>query len=273
MRKLLTTLPILMLFCTNGIGQIDASKYFQVRVPDSIKNPIVAIFHSMGNINVKGHQSEQLVVYAEEMLPSVSELAQHNASKIYHYFDSKTKLPVTVNSNHNFTIQQIGNLYRVESNLYSLNSNVFVMTPKRASVSVHSKDLGTIMIEDIEGDVEAEGNAGNIVLKNVDGAISASTVHGNIITNIEHQKELHPVFISTFIGNIEIIMSETAKNTVLLSSEMGYLYSNFDTMNKINISATSNSRKNRKMRFDLNGGGTEFVINTFKGDIYLRHHE
>ncbi len=272
MKIILTVYTFLAAFTSVVYAQSsDATNMLQVVVPDSISHPTIAIFHSMGDINVKGHTGNKLVVYAEEMLPSVSELAKKKTKEVFNYIDKQSNNLVTVNRNAKFMIQQMGNVYQVKTNILSMNCNVFVVTPKRASISVNSEDMGNITIEDVAGDVEANGNAGNIVLKNIDGSVSASTVHGNVIAQMMQENIHRPVFFSTFVGNIELVVQPHIKNTVILSSEMGNLYSNFDTMNKININVSSPNKKNRKLSFDINGGGTEFVLNTFKGDIYLRH--
>jgi len=254
-------------------AQVDENKMLQIAIADSILNPFIVVVHSMGDVNVKGHEGAELLVYAQELLPSLAELSQQNQAQVFSFFDKHLRQPVTVSRNNNFSVQQIGNMFQIETNVFSFNNHVFVMAPQRSSVAVHSRDIGNIIVENFLGDVEAEGNSGHIFLKDIEGKINAATVHGNVVADLSNEKQVQPLFISTFIGNIEIIAQKNVRNTVLLSSEMGNLYSNFDTVNTIAVASDRRQSNNRKLSFDLNGGGTEFVLNTFKGDIYLRYHE
>jgi len=258
----------------NDIPTLDEeSTVLTVPVSDTILIPMVRVIHSMGDINVKGHKGSDLFIYAQELLPSVTELLEQSQTKVFSFIDQNTNRKVTVNQTNNFRVQQFDGLFQIETNMFSFSNHVFVLIPERSSVAVLSRDIGNISVENIRGEVDAEANAGNITLNNIGGSINAATVHGNIVADQTEQREIKPLFISTFIGNIEIITPKQAQNTVLLSSELGNLYSNFKTMNTITVASGKNISKNRTLSFDLNGGGTEFVLNTFKGDIYLRYHE
>ena len=267
-------LTIVLLFAAQfGICQIDTTGVTKIDVEKSVKNPVVLIFHSMGDVNVRGHSSDKLFVYAQEFLPSISQMVNQNREQVFTYLDKYSRRPVKVRRNANFTIRQKDSIYKIETNVFSFNSNIFVMAPKRSSVGVNIKDMGSITIENLSGNVEAITKTGNVFIKDADGTISAETVHGNVIGDFSKQVRKNPLFISTFVGNIEIIVPKNTSNSVLVSSEMGNLYSNFQEVNTLTMAANSNHVKNRKINFKINGGGTDFVINTIKGDIYLRHSD
>lgn len=269
MKQYLLTCFYLLVF-SGSFGQVDSTKVTKIAIEDSIRNPTILVFHSMGDVNVRGHDGNRLFVYAQEFLPSLSDLVNQNKDRVFTYLDKYSKQPIQVHQNGHFSIQHRDSIYKIETNVFSHNSNVFVMTPARSSVGVNIKDMGNIYIENVAGSVEANTKTGRISLVDVDGAVSASTIYGNIVGQFANQR-VKPLFISTVIGNIEVIVPSTTKNTVLVSSEMGTLRSNFEEVNNISMTSKSNHIKNRKINFKLNGGGTEFVINTFKGDIYLRH--
>lgn len=272
MKKIGIILFVLFAIQMKGMAQNEQTKMLHVPVADTILTPVVMVLHSMGDVNVKGHKGGELLVYAQELLPSVTELAKQSQEQVFSFIDKRTKSPVTVSRNNNFSVQQRGDFFQIETNIFAFNNHVFVMAPERSSVAVYSRDIGNISIENFFGDVEAEANAGSIYIKNVDGMINAATVHGDVVADVsQEEEEVRPLFISTLIGNIEIIAPSNATNTVLVSSEMGNLRTNFNTVNTINVANSVNTPNNRSLSFDLNGGGSEFILKTFKGDIYLRH--
>lgn len=254
-----------------SFAQINEENVTQIEVDKTIKNPIILVYHSMGDVNVRGHKSDKLFVYAQEFLPSITELVNQNKQEVFTLLDKYTNETIKVNRTPNFTVLQKDSVFKIETNVFSYNSNVFVMVPERSSVGVNVKDMGNISIDHVDGNVEANTQRGNVFIKDADGVISASSVYGNIIGDFSNKARKNPLFISTFVGNIEIIVPKASTNSILATSEMGKFYSNFEESDQISMTASSTPIKNRKINFEINGGGTEFVINTFKGDIYLRH--
>lgn len=262
---------ILYLGCFPVSAQIDAKKVLKIPVDSEIENPVLLVFHSMGDINVKGHQGNQIFAYAEELLPSVSELKRTSDSKIFDLFqDFQSNPNITIEKNPRFTVQQRDSIFQIETNVFSFNSNVFIMTPERMSVSVHVKDMGNISIKDIKSNVEAVTQTGNILFDNIDGIVSINSINGNIIGNLSKNEVKKPLFISTLIGNIDIIIPNDCSTSILVSNEMGTIYSNILEVKNTKPIEASNQLKDRKINFNINGGGTEFVIHSYKGDIYLR---
>lgn len=270
MRKIVFIL-VLAFALQYSFGQIDTTKVTQVEVAKSIQNPVVLVYHTMGDVSVRGHNSDKLFVYAQEFLPSLTDLIQRNKQEVFTYLDKYSNAPIKVKRNANFSIQQKDSIFRIETNVFSYNSNVFVLTPGRSSVGVNIKNMGNVNIENLQGNVEANTNTGDVLVRNVDGAVSASSVHGNIIGDFSAKKRTKPIFISTLIGNIELIIPESSQSDVAVSSEMGTFFSNFQEGNRLAMAKQGNPIKNRKIKLKINGGGTDFVISNFKGDIYLRH--
>lgn len=263
---------ILLIGFQPAFSQIDAKKVLKIPVDEEMENPVLLVFHTMGDVNVKGHQGSQIFAYAEELLPSVSELKKANDNKMFELFQSfQGNGNITLEKNPRFTVQQRDSIFQIETNVFSFNSNVFVMTPERMSVSVHVKDMGNISVQDIKGNVEAVTQTGNILFDNIDGIVSINSINGNIIGNLSKNKVSKPLFISTLIGNIDIIIPNDCSTSILVSNEMGTIYSNISEVKDTKPIEASNQLKDRKINFNINGGGTEFVIHSYKGDIYLRH--
>ena len=264
-------LCLLIFVLQYSLGQVDSTRVTKVEVPASYQSPVVLVYHTMGDVSVRGHNGNELFVYAQEFLPSLTDLMQKNKQEVFTYLDKYSRSPVKVKRNAHFSIQQKDSIYRIESNVFSYNSNVFVLTPGRASVGVNVKNMGNISIENIQGNVEANSQTGNVFVRNTDGMVSASTVHGNIIGDFSQKNRKQPLFFSTLVGNIEVIIPQDSKSDISVSSEMGTFFSNFKEGNQLAMAKTGNHIKNRKINLKINGGGTDFVLSNFKGDIYLRY--
>lgn len=268
-------LYIFSLLCSAHLchAQVEPNRMMTASISEELQNPVTLVYHSMGNVNVKGHGGNVIIAYSQDILPSLSSnLAKKKREDIYKELsaDDFKEREIQLKKSSHFIVEQQKNVTTVKTNVYSFNSNIYVLTPFRSSVAVNVKDMGSIVVENINGSVEANTTSGDIYLKDATGIINANTNNGNIVADFSEERK-QPLFVSTFVGNIEVIVPKSTSNSVLASSEMGSLYSNFNEANGLKVNATNQHVKNRKINFELNGGGTEFVIYTFKGDIYLRH--
>ncbi len=259
------------------LAQSGSADSLVINLKDNKKDPYVLVYHNMGNVSVEGHQGRKVFVYSQELLPSLSyffnngrrvDRTEHSA-----FVDQQTGMVREINQNSKFRVIEQDNIVQVQTNAFSFNTNVFVMVPKPSDILVNITDMGSIEIKNIEGDIEANTRTGNIYVEGVNGSVVANTEHGSIVGDFSKRGINRPLMVSTLVGNIELIVPEKTTSNLKLYSELGKIYSNLLNSNDLNLLSQSLSKNNRKINFQLNGGGTEFVANVFKGDIYLRHSQ
>jgi DUF4097 and DUF4098 domain-containing protein YvlB len=108
----------------------------------------------------------------------------------------------------------------------------------------------------------------------------AHTFSGNITVTFAKVTPGKPMSFSTWAGDIDVTFPSSIKATVKMKSEHGEIYSDFDI--QIDTSVQKIEKDERieggqyKISFDkyimgkINGGGPEFVFNTYGGDILIR---
>jgi|GEM_PF-6168465 len=259
-----------LLIAGSLFGQEEVEKV-RIVVQDKTKDPLVFVYHNMGNVHVQGNDDEDIYVYARDLIPSLENMFNNMEMQM----DSRTSERISTSNrkpkNDLFLISQRGNKVHIETNVFSFNKNVFVDMPSSSSVAVNIADMGGIEIKDITGDIEANTTSGSIHLINTEGVVVANTNFGNILGDFTRRGLTKPLLVSALVGNIEIILPHQAQHDLSLYSELGNVYSNFQNINQLSSDTRSEVANNRKISFALNGGGTDFVVKTFKGDIYLRH--
>lgn len=280
MKRLLSVL-ITALCVQASLAQIDTSKVIQVTFDEDLAHdPLVLVYHSMGDVNVQGHENNDVFVYAQELLPSAEFLFNRNNQEAFYAFvNERTGSIRKMNRSKNFLITQEDHVVRISTDLFSLNTNVFVLVPEPTSVAVNVAHQGNISIEGIAGNVEANTDFGSINMTDVEGSILANTKTGQVVADFSNTGLQRPIYLSSFVGNIEVIVPQDTKHNLALHTELGKLYTNFNQNNELAAAqvAAQRPRERNRITFALNGGtlgaGTDFVVKTIKGDIYLRHNE
>jgi len=266
---------VLLGLCGPGIqAQIDTSSMIKVKLkPDNPKDPIVLVYHRMGDVRVQGTESNDVFVYAQEMLPSAELfLNQEKRIDFFSFVNENTGSMRQVSRNEAVKIIEEDNLVQIQTSPFSFNTNVFVLVPHPSSVAVNVESMGSIEVNNVKGNVEANTSFGNIRVANVEGSVLANTNTGKVIGDFGEVNITKPVILTAFIGNVEIIVPRTSNTTLSLYSELGSIFSNYDVqaLNALNTAATD-QRGNGKFSISLNTGKSNFIAKTIQGDIYLRH--
>lgn len=157
------------------------------------------------------------------------------------------------------------------------DSGLLVTVPTRTNLKVIGTNGDGISIEGVDGDIEVHHTNGDITLTNVAGTVSASTQNGDLKASLTRVTPDKPMAFSSFNGDVDVTLPASLKATFKLRSDRGDVYTDFD----LRIAATpapQGTRQNGQYRIEvnksiagtLNGGGPEFDLHTFNGDVYLR---
>ncbi|MEQ8424791.1 MAG: DUF4097 family beta strand repeat-containing protein, partial [Cyclobacteriaceae bacterium] len=119
---------------------------------------------------------------------------------------------------------------------------------------------------------------GEITARNISGSVVASTYNGDIKITFDKVNEGTPMSYSTYNGDIDITFPSAFKGTLKLKTERGEIFSGFD----VNLVKSGPIQKKEVksgtyrvviddwVRGDVNGGGPEFTMKNYNGDILIR---
>jgi hypothetical protein len=155
-----------------------------------------------------------------------------------------------------------------------------VQVPYASSVYLRAPMGGTMLVENISGEIEVNGGMGAVTLRNVSGSAVVHTMNGDIEASFARIAPDKPMSFSTMNGDIDVTLPADLKADLKLRSQMGNIYSDFDVSLKQTPQKVENAGGGAKgeyrIAFDksiygtVNGGGPEISFNTFHGDIFLR---
>jgi DUF4097 and DUF4098 domain-containing protein YvlB len=156
--------------------------------------------------------------------------------------------------------------------------DVEVQAPSRVNLNLMTHNDGDVIVENTEGDIEAQNHNGGIRLTNVAGSAVANTHNGDVrvvLARITADKAMS--FIS-YNGDVDITLPATAKANLKMRSDNGEIFTDFDVQMRPGTPPQTTRDPRGRNRIEtnqsiygaINGGGPEFELRTYNGNIYVR---
>ena len=159
-------------------------------------------------------------------------------------------------------------------------ADVVIQVPTQTSVSVGAFSGGSVTIENISGEIEANNMNGQVNITNVSGSVVAHSMNGKIVASINSVTPDKPMSFSTMNGDIDVTLPADIKANVKMKTDRGDMFTDFDV--KVDASSqppqVDDNRKrggryrvrfNRGTSGTINGGGPEIQFTTFNGNILI----
>ncbi len=151
-----------------------------------------------------------------------------------------------------------------------------IKVPRKSSLRLKSLDNGNVDIINIDGEIEIENTNGDITLKNITGSAVLSSVYGKISAGFREVDAVSPMMFTSFEGNIELVFPASVKAKLKMKSEKGEILSDFDIKplsRKPVVKTIENTRVYSLEDWvvgSVNGGGPEYIIKSYNGNITIR---
>jgi DUF4097 and DUF4098 domain-containing protein YvlB len=156
--------------------------------------------------------------------------------------------------------------------------DIELQVPARVNLNLQTHNDGDVIVENVEGDIEVQNHNGGIRLTNIAGSAVANTHNDDVrvvLTRITVDKAMS--FIS-YNGDIDVTLPASAKANLKLRSDNGEIFTDFDVQMKAAPQPTTTRTQRGGTRIDvnqsiygaINGGGPEFELRTYNGDIFVR---
>lgn len=238
----------------------------QITVPlaDSDAQGLLIIDHHKGAIEVTGYEGSVAIINAKlryTEFPVSKDGMKRISSNLIQLAAVEKNKEITVSSNSQFKTIDLD-----------------IQIPYNFSVKLQKYDYGKISVNDLQGEMEISNINGDIVLMDIVGSAILNTVDGDILVKIKDAAENIPMAFSTIDGNIDLTLPHDINTSIKMKSDQGDIFTDFDIeiKRREKISEKSNENRHYKIMLEdwtygkINGGGPEFLIKSFRGNIYLR---
>jgi hypothetical protein len=163
------------------------------------------------------------------------------------------------------------------SSAFNREINLAVEVPTRTKLRVSIVN-GGVAVDSVDSEIEINTVDGAIMLTNVGGSVVAHAVDGNITATVARVAPQAPMAFTSLNGDIDVTLPAAVKANLRLRSDQGDVFTDFDVQVIASASANQTQRNGRGVRIDVNrsiygtvnGGGPDFELRTFDGNIYVR---
>jgi hypothetical protein len=176
------------------------------------------------------------------------------------------------------------NVVTIKAMSWNRPSDLVIVVPRRSSLELKCMNNGDIEVDGVDGEIDANNLNGGVSLKNVSGSVVAHSLNGRVLVTMDRVDASKPMSFSTLNGEIDVTLPGTVKANVLLKTDNGEIYSDFDvkldggpgplrTEAGRQPDGTYHLRFDQALRGTINGGGPEFQFRSFNGQIYIRRRK
>lgn len=174
----------------------------------------------------------------------------------------------------NLEIYEEDNEVQVESNNWSRGIEVIIEAPQNMNMQLGSYNNGKIIVENVSGELELENYNGPITAKSISGSVVANTYNGDILITFTKITPDTPMSFTTYNGKVDLTLPASTKASVKARSDYGDIYTGFDmTFTKPKPQVQKGSKRlyiDGWVTGTINGGGPEFSMQNYHGDIFIR---
>jgi hypothetical protein len=178
-----------------------------------------------------------------------------------------------------FSIEENANQITLSSGSQDRGVDFTIEMPARANLKLSTLNQGPIVVETIDGDIEVNNMNESITLTNVGGSVVANAHNGRLTVVMTRIAPDRPMAFTTFNGPVDVTLPPTLKANLKLRSDHGEIFTDFDVQVRPTAAPASSLRGpdgrihidvNQSIQGTVNGGGPEFELRSFNGNIYVR---
>jgi hypothetical protein len=178
------------------------------------------------------------------------------------------------------TVEEENNEMRIGASMPQDEMRLTIQVPRRTSLNLSGVNDGSIVVENVDGEIEASHVNGPVTLTNVGGSVVAHALNDDLIVKMSRVSG-KPMSFSSMNGDIDVTLPVDLKANVRLETVSGEILTDFDlTLLPNQVKKTVEERKaaggryrvklERSMMGTINGGGPELSFKNFNGDIRIR---
>ena len=264
------------LLCIVSLVQAQDSGDFAVPLSDPNKRGKLKAHLNYGSITVKGTARKDVMVKYSSVEDDGDQ--EEDDDHENHKSSNKSGLKRISGGTMDLEVTERENSVIVNSDSWSHRMKLEIEVPSGFDLYVSTYNDGDLVVSNIQGELELNNYNGEITAENISGSVVATTYNGEIKVTFDKITEGTPMSYSTYNGDIDITFPASLKATLKMKTEQGEILSSFD-MKMIKsgpIQKTDSKSGTYKVVIDewvkgeVNGGGPEFTMKNYNGDIIVR---
>ena len=265
----LRTIALLLTIVASGWAQDNP---ITVPFSDASRPGTLRVNVMSGTLSVKAYNGKDVIVQTKAR-PSSS-----GRSRSQREAESQGLRRLEAVSN-GLNIEEENNVMTITANRMN-SSELEIQVPTRTNLKLAMTNGDNMVIEGVDGDIEASNQNGNLSLTDVAGSVVAHSTNGNVIATMKRVGAQKPMSFTSMNGKVDVTLPSDTKANLKLRTDNGDVWTDFEVQIKPSTPSPSETprreggrlvvRVDRSIIGAINGGGPDFEIRSFNGNVYIR---
>jgi hypothetical protein len=177
-----------------------------------------------------------------------------------------------------FVVEESNNEVMVSSGVRNGGVDLTIEVPARTNLKLSALNAGPIVVENVEGEIEANNQNQSITLTNVAGSVVAHATNGRVKVVMNRVTADKAMAFTSFNSDVDVTLPASTKANLRMRVDKGDIFTNFDVNIRSVAAPPASRRTDGRIRIEVaraiegvvNSGGPEFEFRTFNGNIYVR---
>ena len=253
-----------------GVHAQDTAEHVTVPLSDPSRPGTVKVSVLQGNISVKASTGKDVIVTTQgrSVRPSTPPPDAAGLRRL--------------GQPAGLSIEEENNVVSINLGPFGNRSDVEIQVPAKTNLQLSTVNGKELTVEGVDGDIEVTSVSGSITLTDVAGSVVAHATNGGVKVTLKQVTAQKAMSFTSLNGSVDVTLPPTTKANVKLRSGNGDLYTDFDvqiqpqSVKPLTTPAPRPAGGPLRIQVDravfgtVNGGGPEFELRTFNGNIYLR---
>lgn len=267
MKKHIIILAFAGLLFNNPTSSAQETNELTIPISDPNKRANLSVQLNYGSINVKGTPRKDVLVKYSPVEKENKQEAQGTEG-----------LRKISNGTINLEVSENSNSIIVKSGSWNMGLNLELEVPSGIDLKLHTHNNGVLTVSNVNGEIDLSNYNGPIYASGISGAVLANSYNGEIKVSFDKVKEGAPMSFSTYNGNVDLSFPANLKASMKIKTNRGEVYTDFGmnmtksepVQQRDEKSGTFKVVIDDWLKGELNGGGPEFMMKTYNGNIYMR---
>ena len=228
-----------------------------------------------GSLTIRGYQGQDAIIeYTGREIPGTNSRGR----------SGRNEPPAgmhRIGESRGLDITEENNTVRVNSQTIfgGTARDMVIQVPAQTSVNVKTMFGGSMTIENISGDIEAENFNGQVTINNASGSVVAHSMNGKILVSLDRVAADKSMSFSTFNGDVDVTFPAKLVATLRVTTGHGDFYTDFDVAVQSQPAVVTQGggqngryevRLERETVVAVGKGGPDIRFKTFNGNVMVR---
>jgi len=179
------------------------------------------------------------------------------------------------------SVEEDNNVMSISTSMMNRGVDLEIQVPMRTNLKLTTMNDGVLTVEGVEGELELSNHNGDIRANNLAGSVVANSHNGDVTVALRQVTPNKPMSFISWNGKIDVTLPQDAKVNLKMRTDNGDIYSDFEVQlrpanSKPIVEDTRNRGGRYRVEIDrsmigaINGGGPEFELRSYNGNIYVR---